>query len=81
MEPPGAVPAPANTRAMNRTLNGPVVIVCAVLAFLVVLVGFFPLGGYRVLPTKWENCFTHDTPCGKLSGEQRTAPSPSPVSG
>jgi hypothetical protein len=64
----------------------------AVLAFVCALIAFFPMGGYRVLPTKWENCFVqggragagwlggdgdHDafpggTPCGKLSGEQRT---------
>ena len=71
VETPGAVCGVANTPAMNRTFNGRAVIVCVVLAFLVALIGFFPLGGYRVLPTKYENCFTHDTPCGRLSGEQR----------
>ena len=67
----------------------------AVLAVLGALIAFFPLGGYRRLPTKWENCFIQGsssraeagwlggdvdpgafpggTPCGKLSGEQRTS--------
>ena len=60
----------------------------AVLAVFCALIAFFPLGGYRLLPTRWENCFVqagwlvgdvdHDafpggTPCGKLSGEQRTS--------
>jgi len=51
----------------------------AVMATLCALTVFFPLGGYRLLPTKWENCFVGGggpgvggTPCGKLSGEQRT---------
>src|SRR6266550_4483612 len=54
-------------------------IAVAVLAALCVLTAFLPLGGYRLLPTKWENCFVGGggpgaggTPCGKLSGEQRT---------
>ncbi|MGH9011273.1 MAG: hypothetical protein ACRDYF_15730 [Acidimicrobiia bacterium] len=53
-------------------------IAVAVLAVLWALTAFFPLGGYRLLPTKWENCFVQGggaapggTPCGKLSGEQR----------
>jgi len=67
-------------------------IAVAVLAVLYALIAFFPLGGYRLLPTKWQNCFVQGgragagwlsddvdgdafpggTPCGKLSGEQRT---------
>ena len=67
-------------------------IAAAVLAVLCVLIAFFPLGGYRLLPVKWQNCFAHGgrvgagwlshdvvhdafpggTPCGRLSGEQRT---------
>jgi len=54
-------------------------IAMAVMATLCALTVFFPLGGYRLLPTKWENCFVGGggpgvggTPCGKLSGEQRT---------
>ncbi|HEX2213127.1 MAG TPA: hypothetical protein VHH12_06675 [Mycobacterium sp.] len=42
-----------------------------VLAVLVTLIGFFPLGGHRLLPTKYENCFTPDTPCLHVGGEQR----------
>ena len=65
----------------------------AVLAVLWALIAFFPLGGFRLLPTRWQNCFVQSsgragvgwlsgevdydtfpggTPCGKLSGEQRT---------
>ncbi len=32
-------------------------IAVAVLTVLLALIAFFPLGGYRMLPTKWENCF------------------------
>jgi hypothetical protein len=42
------------------------------LSLLVALVVSVPLGGYRLLPTELENCFTPETPCGKLSGEQRS---------
>jgi hypothetical protein len=55
-------------------------IAVAVLTVLWALIAFFPLGGYRLLPTKWENCFVQGgmasiggTPCGKLSGEQRSS--------
>ena len=60
-----------NPYARRRNLNGPVGIVVAVLAVLVALIASFPLGGYRLLPTKYENCFTPDTPCLDLGGEQR----------
>lgn len=57
--------------ARRRTLDGPVVVVVAVLSVLVALIAFFPLGGYRLLPTKYENCFTPGTPCLDIGGEQR----------
>ena len=46
-------------------------ITAVVVSLVVTLVALLGLGGYRLLPTHLENCFTHDTPCGKLSGEQR----------
>jgi uncharacterized membrane protein YoaK (UPF0700 family) len=62
-------------REMRRTSRTAV----AVLAVLWALIAFFPLGGYRLLPPRWENCFVQGggpgaggTPCGELSGEQRT---------
>jgi hypothetical protein len=56
---------------MKRILVSETGIVLAILAILIAVMAFFPLGGYRVLPTKYENCFTPDTPCMDLSGEQR----------
>lgn len=64
----------------------------SVLMVVWALIAFFPLGGYRLLPTRWQNCFVQGgrvgvgwlggevdhnafpggTPCGHLSGEQRT---------
>ena len=56
---------------MKRILISQAGIVLAVLAMLIGVIAFFPLGGYRLLPTMYENCFTPDTPCMDLSGEQR----------
>ena len=57
--------------AQRRRLHRPVTAGCVVLALVVALIGFFPLGGYQLLPTKYENCFTPDTPCLHVGGEQR----------
>lgn len=46
-------------------------LILVLLGLLLPLAAWMPLGGYRLLPTEWENCFTPETPCGELSGEQR----------
>ena len=65
--------------ASQREIRATKRVAVAVLAILGALIAFFSFGGYHLLPTKWENCFVQGaasqpggTPCGKLSGEQRT---------